>query len=130
VCPAATTLSRRPPPVMIDLRSQRGGERDFASVVPPRAGQLQVIRSCNDTWLIDPDRHRFRRIPRNAPVSFLAEVGHWESYERLELDADGDAFTLILNASGSSRLRSFRHSVPCGQCGEGVVGDGSAASGR
>ena len=114
--------------MMIDLRSQRGSERDLASVVPPRAGQLEVIRSCNDTWLIDADRHRFRRIPRSAPVSFLAEVGHWEHYERLELDPDSDDFTLILNASGSSRLRSFRHSLPCEECGEGVAADTTATA--
>jgi hypothetical protein len=113
---------------MIDLRSQRGSERDLESLVPPRTGQLEVIRSCNDTWLIDEDRRRFRRIPRSAPVSFLAEVGHWEPYERLEIDADGDDFTLILNASGSSRLRSFRHSLPCEQCGEGMVAGGPGAA--
>src|SRR5436190_11463656 len=106
---------------MIDLTSQRGDERDLSSVGAPRPGHLEVIRSCNDTWLLDPDRRRFRRIPRNAPVSFLAEVGHWETYERLELDAGGEDFTLVLNASGSQRLRSFRHTVPCDQCGEGMT---------
>ena len=113
--------------MMIDLRSQREGERDLTSV-GPRTGQLEVIRSCNDTWLIDPDRRRFRRIPRSAPVSFLAEVGHWESYERLELDADSDDFTVVLNANGSNRLRSFRHSVPCEQCGEGVADEEAEAA--
>ena len=106
--------------MIIDLRSQRENDRDLTSVTPPRSSQLEVIRSCNDTWLIDLDRRRFRRIPRSAPVSFLAEVGHWEQYERLELDAESDDFTLVLNSSGSSRLRSFRHSLPCEQCGEGV----------
>src|SRR5438477_5820526 len=101
---------------MIDLTSQLGNEGGLGSVVP-RIGRFEVIRSCNDTWLLDPDRRRFRRIPRNAPVSFLSEVGHWESYERIEVDADD--FTLVLNANGSQRLRSFRHSVPCEQCGEG-----------
>ena len=46
-----------------------------------------------------------------------------------EHEAPGmDDFTLILNASGSQRLRSFRHSVPCEQCGEGMpVDEGVAA---
>ena len=106
---------------MIDLRSQRGNERDLDSVFPHRTGRMEVIRSCNDTWLLDPERRRFRRVPRNAPVSFLAEVGHWEPYERLEVEDGSDDFTLVLNASGSQRLRSFRHTVPCEQCGEGMT---------
>ena len=112
---------------MIDLTSQRGNGRDMGSVVPPRTGELEVIKSCNDTWLLDPERGRFRRIPRSAPVSFLAEVGHWETYERLEIDAETGDFTLVLNASGSQRLRSFRHTVPCEQCGEGMPADEDAA---
>ena len=114
--------------MIIDLRSQRGNDRDLVSALPPHAGHLEVIKSCNDTWLLDPDRRRFRRIPRNAPVSFLAEVGHWETYERLELDADSDDFTLVLNAAGSQRLRSFRHSLPCEQCGEGMAVDETASA--
>jgi hypothetical protein len=116
---------------MIDLRSERPNERDLSSAIPPRPGQLEVIRSCNDTWLLDPSRRRFRRIPRSAPVSFLAEVGHWETYDRLEFDDNGDDFTLVLNASGSSRLRSFRHGLPCDQCGEGMpAGDAGAVASR
>jgi hypothetical protein len=107
--------------MMIDLQSPRDGERDLSVGVPSRSEELVVIRSCNDTWLLDPSRNRFRRIPRNAPVSFLSEVGHWEPYERLEMAADSDDFTLVLNAAGSQRLRSFRHTVPCEQCGEGTV---------
>ena len=106
---------------MIDLRSQRDGDLQLSSSAAPVTGELQVLRSCNDTWLLDPDRKRFRRIPRNAPVSFLSEVGHWETYERLELDDGSDDFTLVLNATGSNRHRSFRHTVPCHQCGEGVA---------
>ena len=42
-------------------------------------------------------------------------------------DNTTDDFTLILNASGSQRLRSFRHAVPCEQCGEGMTADENAA---
>jgi hypothetical protein len=110
--------------MMIDLRSQREGGADLSSSVPPLTGELQVLRSCNDTWLLDPSRKRYRRIPRNAPVSFLAEVGHWEPYERLELEEQSDDFTVVLNAAGSNRHRSFRHTLPCLQCGEGMSEDG------
>ena len=103
---------------MIDLGTDRDDERiDGGRVDAP---PMQVIRSCNDTWLIDPARRRFCRVPRSAPVSFLAEVGHWEPYERLEVDADDQGFALVLNASGSQRLRSYRHAVPCAQCGAGT----------
>ena len=101
---------------MIDLGTERDSDRRETT----RGDAGIVIRSCNDTWLIDPSRKRFCRVPRSAPVSFLAEVGHWEPYERLEVDADDQGFALVLNASGSQRLRSFRHAVPCAQCGASV----------
>ena len=103
---------------MIDLRPEFDDELEplQPSHLPC---DLQVIKSCNDTWLIDADRHRFRRVPRKAPVSFLSEVGHWEHYDHIEVTDDGDDFTVVLNASGSLRLRSFRHTVPCPACGEG-----------
>src|SRR4051794_23474116 len=85
-------------PMMIDLQSNLLGEHVPSTGVPPRTAELLVIRSCNDTWLLDPSRQRFRRIPRNAPVSFLSEVGHWSPYERLEMDPGSDDFTLVLNA--------------------------------
>lgn len=112
---------------MIDLRSERDDDRQLTSSVPPLTGELVVLRSCNDTWLLDPSRKRYRRIPRSAPVSFLSEVGHWEPYERLELDEASDDFTVVLNASGSNRHRSFRHALPCEQCGAGLS-DGPVTS--
>src|SRR3954453_9305415 len=75
----------RKPRVIIDLGIDRDEERIDGG--RDDAAPMQVIRSCNDTWLIDPGRKRFCRVPRSAPVSFLAEVGHWEPYERLEIDA-------------------------------------------
>ena len=102
---------------MIDLGTERGDERIDGG--RDGASSMHVIRSCNDTWLIDTGRKRFCRVPRSAPVSFLAEVGHWEPYERLELDADNTGFAIVLNASGSQRLRSYRHALPCAQCGAG-----------
>jgi hypothetical protein len=105
--------------MMIDLRIDQHGDRDLSAGIPPHTGELEVIRSCNDTWLIDHGRRRFRRIPRDAPISFLAEVGHWESYDHLEMDDSSDGFTVVLTANGVSRLRSFRHRAPCPHCGLG-----------
>ena len=40
----------------------------------------------------------------------------WQEYFGLELDEDSDAFTVLLNAEGTRRLRSWRHKERCELC--------------
>src|ERR1051326_5115426 len=117
--PTRPSKTREEAPMMIDLRADRAGAIDLAAGIPPGTGELEVILSCNDIWLLDHGRRRFRRIPRHAPISFLAEVGHWEPYDHLEADPDSDGFTLVLPAAGANRIRSYRHTQPCAHCDEG-----------
>lgn len=82
-----------------------------------RAGTaLQVIESCNSTWLFDADRMRFRRAPKGTSIDVPAPPEEWERYYSLELDADSGAFVVTLNEGGTRLLRSYRHSVPCPHC--------------
>ena len=79
---------------------------------------LEVIESCNSTWLFDTRNKRFRRVPRGMPVD-LPAAADWERYVKFEIDIDSGAFLVTLNESGTRLLRSFRHTDPCDQCGAG-----------
>ena len=81
-----------------------------------RAGHdLQVIESCNSTWVFDPERERFRRVPKGTAIDVPAPPEEWERYYSLEIDEDG-AFVVALNKAGTRLLRSYRHQVPCPHC--------------
>ena len=78
--------------------------------------ELQIIESCNSTWLFDTERKRFRRVPRGSSIDLPAVAGDWERYFKLEVDVEDDSFLVTLNEAGSRLLRSFRHGDPCTQC--------------
>ena len=104
---------------MAGLSSASGGsERAEARPRQRVPAGLQVIESCNSTWLFDTRNKRFRRVPRGMAVD-LPAAGDWERYVKLEIDVDSDAFLVTLNESGTRLLRSFRHNEPCDQCGPG-----------
>lgn len=78
---------------------------------------VQMIESCNSTWLFDSARLRFRRVPKGTSLDVPASPEEWERYYTLELDPDSDAFVVTLNEAGTRLLRSYRHRVPCPHCG-------------
>jgi hypothetical protein len=99
------------------LSSASGGSERAAGRPRQRVpAGLQVIESCNSTWLFDTRNKRFRRVPRGMAVD-LPAAGDWERYVKLEIDLESDAFLVTLNESGTRLLRSFRHTEPCEQCG-------------
>jgi hypothetical protein len=81
-----------------------------------RKAAMQVIESCNSTWIFDTKRMRFRRVPKGTPLDLPAAADDWTRYYNLELDLESGAFLVTLNESGSRLLRSFRHTEPCSQC--------------
>ena len=82
-----------------------------------RAGNdMQVIESCNSTWVFDPPRMRYRRVPKGTAIDVPAAADDWQSYFSLELDSDTGAFVVALNEAGTHLLRSYRHHVPCPHC--------------
>jgi hypothetical protein len=76
---------------------------------------VQVVESCNSTWLFDTQRLRFRRVPKGISLE-APHGGEWRPYARLELEPDADAFVVALNEDGTRLLRSWRHNGPCPQC--------------
>jgi hypothetical protein len=90
------------------------------AVTPSRRGSapsLQVIEACNSTWVFDAKAKRFRRVPKGTPLDLPTSAADWETYVKLEIDVDSDAFLVTLNEAGTRLLRSYKHSDPCAQCG-------------
>ena len=79
----------------------------------------QVIESCNSTWVFDTKAKRFRRVPRGTPLDLPTAASDWETYVKLDIDLESDAFLVTLNTAGTRLLRSYRHTDPCAQCDPG-----------
>jgi hypothetical protein len=89
-------------------------------MTPSRRGSapsLQIIESCNSTWMFDAKAKRFRRVPKGTPLDLPTSAADWETYVKLEIDVDSDAFLVTLNEAGTRLLRSYKHTDPCAQCG-------------
>ncbi len=82
-----------------------------------------VLESCNSTWVFEPEKERFRRVPRGGSIAAPVPSTEWTPYAKLEVDPESDSFVVSLNAEGTRLLRSFQHSEPCPQCGEQATGE-------
>ena len=83
-----------------------------------RPSDALVLESCHSTWIFDPHRSKYRRILRGVEVGNGCVVTEWRTYWQLEVDPQGDGFTVYLNASRSRLIRAWRHTQnPCGRCG-------------
>jgi hypothetical protein len=78
---------------------------------------MTVLESCNSIWVFDTDRLRFRRILKGIEVHDRVVATAWRPYARLELAADSEAFTVLLNEEGTRMICSWRHTRDCAECG-------------
>ena len=69
---------------------------------------MERIESAHSTWLFDPERRRFRRLPPDVDPDAPALDSDWEPYWSLEVDDATGAFTVTLNEDGTRLLRAFR----------------------
>jgi hypothetical protein len=69
---------------------------------------LTVIESHHTTWVFDPDRMRFTRLPKGSDPHSPVPDSQWEQYHGLEVDPATGEFTVALNASRTRLLRSWR----------------------
>jgi len=100
----------------LSLSGDSGGLDHSAS------GGLLVLDSCHSTWVFDVVGRRFRRVLKGLDVDPAIAATDWRPYERLELAEGSEAFVVVLNSSGTRRIRSWRHVDGCGQCeGEQTV---------
>lgn len=89
---------------------------------------VEMIESCNNTWLFDRERGRFRRVPRGVPLDLPAAGTDWQDFAHLEIDPDSDAFEVALDERGTRLLRSWRHQGACRQCDERATAEVSRAA--
>jgi hypothetical protein len=86
-----------------------------------------TLESCHSTWIIDPDRMRFRRILKDVSVEGHAVTTNWRPYYHFQFDPQGETFTVSLNPDGSRRIQSWRHNEDCVQCAGHVTAELSLA---
>jgi len=91
----------------------QGGRGVTPRFITLAGATMEVVESCVYTWLFDRDRHRFRRVPRGRRIDLDNPVSEWEHYERLELDAHGSTFMVVLNADGTRLLSAGWHGEHC-----------------
>ena len=78
---------------------------------------VHVLESCHSTWIFDPRHLRFRRILKGIEIGHRAVATEWRPYWQVQLDAEGEGFTVFLNSSRTRLIRSWRHTCDCSQCG-------------
>jgi hypothetical protein len=66
--------------------------------------------SSHSTWLFDPDRMRFCRIPKGIDPQSLPLEREWQPYYALDLD-DSGSFTVALSEDRTRLLRAWREPV-------------------
>ena len=82
--------------------------------LPP---DVLVLESCHSTWIFDPLHLQLRRILKGVGVGNRSVMTAWRAYWQVELDFEGEGFTVYLNSSRSRLIRSWRHTQNCSQCG-------------
>ncbi|MCZ7527524.1 MAG: hypothetical protein M5U14_14750 [Acidimicrobiia bacterium] len=73
---------------------------------------MERIESSHSTWIFDPERMRFRRVPKGVDPDVPSLERDWERYYGLEIDATTGSFTVTLNPEGTRLLRSWREGTP------------------
>lgn len=82
-----------------------------------------ILESCHSTWVVDPDRMRFRRILKEVEVGSRSVATEWRPYYQFHFDPKGETFTVSLTPDGSHRIQSWRHTEDCAQCGGHVTAE-------
>ena len=84
---------------------------------------VRVLESCHSLWIFEPERGRFRRVPRGTRLDMPSPENEWTPYYRLELDASSGAFSVGLNPDDTRVLRSWLHVDPCRHCSSDQTGE-------
>jgi hypothetical protein len=84
---------------------------------------MERIDSTHSTWIFDPERMRFRRLPKGADPNTPSLESDWQAYFALDVDRETGAFTVALNEDRTRLLRAWRDdAVPTDATGDGEVG--------
>jgi hypothetical protein len=64
--------------------------------------------STHSTWLFDPEKMRFCRVPKGIDLKSFPLEREWQPYFGLELDAVSGSFTVALSEDSTRLLRAWR----------------------
>ena len=87
------------------------------SDAPLRSADVLVLESCHSTWIFDPQSLQFRRILKGVEIESRSVATEWRPYCQVQLDPEGEGFTVYLNSARTRLIRSWRHTENCLQCG-------------
>ncbi|HXX89094.1 MAG TPA: hypothetical protein VEI83_02570 [Acidimicrobiales bacterium] len=77
-----------------------------------------TLDSCHSQWIFDPERRRFRRVPKGLGFGERQVMTEWRPYAQLHLDPGSGAFRVVLDEAGTRMLQSWRHTEGmCANCG-------------
>src|SRR5687767_8891381 len=82
-------IRRARPGTRVTAADDRFFQNGGTPVTPSRRGSapsLQIIESCNSTWMFDAKGKRFRRVPKGTPLDLPTSAADWETYVKLEID--------------------------------------------
>jgi hypothetical protein len=65
----------------------------------------QWVATAQNTWIVDPFRRRFRRVPRGSDPADPTVPIHWLPFHRVWRDPRTGALTLALDRTGTRLLR-------------------------
>ncbi len=115
---AARTADRPPTVETVVLPGETPGTPGHLNGV-----SVRVLQSCHSLWIFEPERGRFRRVPRGTRLDMPSPQNEWTPYYRLELDASSGAFSVGLNPDDTRVLRSWIHADPCRHCSADQTGE-------
>ena len=79
-----------------------------SSEAGPHSLDVFALDSCHSTWIFDPRRLRFRRILKGVAFKGRPVFTQWRPYSQLQLDFEGEGFTVYLNPARTRLIRSWR----------------------
>ncbi len=98
-------------------------ENEIKSEIEVGGVSIRVLESCHSLWVFDPERKRFRRVPRGTRLDMPSPESDWTAYHRLEVEPSTGAFAVALNQDGTRVLRSWLHSESCRHCAADRTGE-------
>ena len=98
-------------------------ERPSVQIEAADQSPLRLLESCHSMWIFDPDRMRFRRVPRGTRLDMPSPESDWTAYFRLEVEPASGAFAVDLTEDGTRVLRSWLHTDACRHCASDQTGE-------
>lgn len=97
------------------IRAEAAAVVDLGVEIEVAGRVIRVLESCHSRWMFDPERGRFRRVPREGRIEVALPEREWTRYYQLEVDPSTGGFAVSLDEDGTHFLRArfHGHGCPC-----------------